>query len=49
MEEDATLVRAAGMKKQESGLKWDKTRQVKLGCNDIWRMEQIAIYTEISV
>ena len=34
IEEDATLVRAAGMKKQRSWLKWDKTRQVKLEGND---------------
>lgn len=36
MEEDARLVKAAGMKKQGIWLNWESTMQVMLGWNDIW-------------
>ncbi|XP_061185889.1 uncharacterized protein LOC133193994 [Saccostrea echinata] len=39
IEEDSRMVKAAGMKKQGSWLNWENTRQVKLGWNDIWKME----------
>ena len=39
MEEEGRMVKAVGMKKQGSLLNWEGVRPVKLGWNDIWKME----------
>nr|XP_022314167.1 uncharacterized protein LOC111118822 [Crassostrea virginica] len=39
MEEEARMVKAVGMKKQGRWLNWEGVRPVKLGWNDIWKME----------
>ncbi|XP_062585203.1 uncharacterized protein LOC134246874 [Saccostrea cucullata] len=39
MEEDSRMVKAVGMKKQGSWVNWENARQVKLGWNNIWKME----------
>ena len=39
MEEEARMIKAEGMKKEGSWLNWEGVRSVKLGWNDIWKME----------
>ena len=47
MEEEARMVKAVGMKKEGSWLNWEGVRPVKLGWNDIWKLETSRLHFKL--